>query len=182
MLLTRARLVQPCLDHRIVWAMAAAVSAVGFSYRHGGGDVIDATLIRPTTSTPSTRLRRFTTLLPPPSSCYRKTHLVISRLLSIGSFDTSAAMTVSDSSRSVLAPFCCRLPFKFIRLRQTMSVAVWTVLVALAISAFVSATQDDLKPCTVFVAILVRNKAHTLPYFFSALESLDYPKDRMHLW
>uniref|UniRef100_A0A182SEL8 Glycosyltransferase 25 family member n=1 Tax=Anopheles maculatus TaxID=74869 RepID=A0A182SEL8_9DIPT len=35
---------------------------------------------------------------------------------------------------------------------------------------------------TVMVAVLVRNKAHTLPYFFSYLEDLDYPKDRMSLW
>lgn len=35
---------------------------------------------------------------------------------------------------------------------------------------------------TVFVALLIRNKAHTLPYFFSAFEMLDYPKDRIHLW
>uniref|UniRef100_A0A182WR15 Glycosyl transferase family 25 domain-containing protein n=1 Tax=Anopheles minimus TaxID=112268 RepID=A0A182WR15_9DIPT len=35
---------------------------------------------------------------------------------------------------------------------------------------------------TVMVAVLVRNKAHTLPYFFSYLEELDYPKDRMSLW
>ncbi|XP_050542373.1 glycosyltransferase 25 family member [Daktulosphaira vitifoliae] len=35
---------------------------------------------------------------------------------------------------------------------------------------------------TVFVALLIRNKAHTLPYFFSTFEMLDYPKDRIHLW
>jgi len=60
-----------------------------------------------------------------------------------------------------------------------MAVAVW--LAFLAASALGSAA-DDRKPNTVFVAILVRNKAHALPYFFGALESQDYPKDRMHLW
>ncbi|CAH2034908.1 unnamed protein product, partial [Iphiclides podalirius] len=28
----------------------------------------------------------------------------------------------------------------------------------------------------------MRNKAHTLPYFFSSLLNLDYPKDRLHIW
>lgn len=45
-----------------------------------------------------------------------------------------------------------------------------------------TADVDGRKPSTVFVAVLVRNKAHALPYFFGALESQDYPKDRMHLW
>lgn len=35
---------------------------------------------------------------------------------------------------------------------------------------------------TVFIAILIRNKAHTLPYFLTLLEGLDYPKDRISLW
>ncbi|XP_052872719.1 glycosyltransferase 25 family member isoform X1 [Anopheles cruzii] len=35
---------------------------------------------------------------------------------------------------------------------------------------------------TVMIAVLVRNKEHTLPYFFSYLEDLDYPKDRVSLW
>ena len=35
---------------------------------------------------------------------------------------------------------------------------------------------------TVFIAIFVRNKAHTLPYFLTLLEGLDYPKDRISLW
>lgn len=41
--------------------------------------------------------------------------------------------------------------------------------------------RDTLMP-TVFVAILVRNKEHTLPYFFGYLERLDYPKNRISLW
>ena len=35
---------------------------------------------------------------------------------------------------------------------------------------------------TVMVTILVRNKAHVLPYFFHYLEKQDYPKDRMSIW
>ncbi|XP_072930727.1 glycosyltransferase 25 family member [Epargyreus clarus] len=35
---------------------------------------------------------------------------------------------------------------------------------------------------TVAVTVLVRNKAHTLPYFLSCLNNLDYPKDRMFIW
>ena len=35
---------------------------------------------------------------------------------------------------------------------------------------------------TVMVAILVRNKAHVLPYFLHYLEQQDYPKDRMSIW
>jgi len=35
---------------------------------------------------------------------------------------------------------------------------------------------------TVFVTLLVRNKAHTLPYFLKLFEGLDYPKERMALW
>jgi len=39
------------------------------------------------------------------------------------------------------------------------------------------------KPPSVFISVLVRNKAHTLPYFISCLESLNYPKNRtiLHL-
>lgn len=35
---------------------------------------------------------------------------------------------------------------------------------------------------TVVVGLLVRNKAHTLPYFLHYLENLDYPKERMTIW
>ncbi|XP_046681820.1 glycosyltransferase 25 family member [Homalodisca vitripennis] len=40
----------------------------------------------------------------------------------------------------------------------------------------------QFKNKTVVIAILVRNKAHTLPYFLTCLERLDYPKDRLTLW
>ncbi|XP_014487037.1 PREDICTED: glycosyltransferase 25 family member isoform X2 [Dinoponera quadriceps] len=38
------------------------------------------------------------------------------------------------------------------------------------------------KEPTVLIAILVRNKAHTLPYFLSLLQRQDYPKQRICLW
>lgn len=42
-------------------------------------------------------------------------------------------------------------------------------------------SEDTFMP-TVFIAMLVRNKEHTLPYFFGYLERLDYPRDRISLW
>lgn len=42
-------------------------------------------------------------------------------------------------------------------------------------------TNNELEP-TVFIATLVRNKAHILPYFLTLLEQLDYPKDRISIW
>ncbi|XP_057652350.1 glycosyltransferase 25 family member [Diorhabda carinulata] len=52
------------------------------------------------------------------------------------------------------------------------------------ILVFVIMTKShaDNKQPTVLVSILVRNKAHTLPYFLSNFEALNYPKDRMALW
>ncbi|KAJ3662789.1 hypothetical protein Zmor_007118 [Zophobas morio] len=41
---------------------------------------------------------------------------------------------------------------------------------------------SEWKKPTVFIAILARNKAHTLPYFLTTLENLAYPKDRISLW
>lgn len=35
---------------------------------------------------------------------------------------------------------------------------------------------------SVLIVSLVRNKAHTLPYFFSYLQELNYPKDRISLF
>lgn len=40
---------------------------------------------------------------------------------------------------------------------------------------------EILKP-SVLICTLIRNKAHVLPYFFSYLENLNYPKDRIGLW
>ncbi|BES98199.1 glycosyltransferase 25 family [Nesidiocoris tenuis] len=49
-------------------------------------------------------------------------------------------------------------------------------------SAISSDASDQKKSETVLISILVRNKAHTLPYFLTYLEKLDYPKDRISLW
>lgn len=35
---------------------------------------------------------------------------------------------------------------------------------------------------TILIVTLFRNKAHVLPYFFSHLDRLDYPKNRISLW
>ncbi|XP_055624472.1 glycosyltransferase 25 family member [Toxorhynchites rutilus septentrionalis] len=56
------------------------------------------------------------------------------------------------------------------------------ILVPLAIvlnSVFADVSFQKPK---VLIATLIRNKEHTLPFFFSYLESLDYPKDRISLW
>lgn len=47
---------------------------------------------------------------------------------------------------------------------------------------FLENFSHDLKKPTVLIIILVRNKAHTLPYFLTFLERLTYPKKRIHLW
>ncbi|KAL3870728.1 hypothetical protein ACJMK2_038772 [Sinanodonta woodiana] len=45
-----------------------------------------------------------------------------------------------------------------------------------------SASEDERLRPTILVAILVRNKAHVLPWFFGQFENLNYPKDRIALW
>ncbi|XP_065200930.1 glycosyltransferase 25 family member [Planococcus citri] len=47
---------------------------------------------------------------------------------------------------------------------------------------FINVTSNELKSPAVFVAILVRNKAHSLPYFLSLFSKLEYPKNRISLW
>ncbi|XP_071878104.1 glycosyltransferase 25 family member [Bombus fervidus] len=47
---------------------------------------------------------------------------------------------------------------------------------------FIEISGKNLKNPTVLITILVRNKAHTLPYFLTFLEQLTYPKERIHLW
>ncbi|CAH0715963.1 unnamed protein product, partial [Brenthis ino] len=42
--------------------------------------------------------------------------------------------------------------------------------------------ESKIKLPTVTIAVLVRNKAYILPYFLSALDRLDYPKNRLYLW
>ncbi|CAH0547323.1 unnamed protein product [Brassicogethes aeneus] len=50
------------------------------------------------------------------------------------------------------------------------------------ICMFVECYSSDFKKPTIVFSILVRNKAHTLPYFLTAIENLNYPKHRISLW
>ncbi|KAG5887523.1 hypothetical protein JTB14_022135 [Gonioctena quinquepunctata] len=45
-----------------------------------------------------------------------------------------------------------------------------------------SNSSAEYKKPTILVSILVRNKAHTLPYFLSNFRKLNYPKERISLW
>lgn len=61
--------------------------------------------------------------------------------------------------------------------------ALWFVLlvnVAWVVQGHVS--QNDIKDPTVYVVLLARNKEHTLPYFLTLFERLNYPKGRMSLF
>ncbi|XP_053623852.1 glycosyltransferase 25 family member [Plodia interpunctella] len=42
--------------------------------------------------------------------------------------------------------------------------------------------NSEYKWPTIGISVLVRNKAHTLPYFLTCLRNMDYPKDRLYLW
>ncbi|XP_016989280.1 glycosyltransferase 25 family member [Drosophila rhopaloa] len=57
-------------------------------------------------------------------------------------------------------------------------------LLLASVLVFISGQDDDdyLEPPTVLIALLVRNKAHTLPMFLSYLEQQDYPKQRIAFW
>ena len=73
-------------------------------------------------------------------------------------------------------------------LRKFMNLALFLTFLFLRIASSIQQDNSDnatefqlLKP-TIFVAVLVRNKAHSLPWFFGHLENLDYPKDRIALW
>lgn len=54
-------------------------------------------------------------------------------------------------------------------------------IAALALAALACAA-DELKPPTVMIAMLVRNKEPYLPYTLTQLSELDYPKERLALW
>ena len=70
---------------------------------------------------------------------------------------------------------------------------MWLLFVVVCLQGFFgcSASEDDnlrvaqrqwMREPTVMVAVLVRNKAHTLPWFLHYLQNLDYPKQRVRLW
>uniref|UniRef100_A0A8D8E144 Glycosyltransferase 25 family member n=1 Tax=Culex pipiens TaxID=7175 RepID=A0A8D8E144_CULPI len=57
-----------------------------------------------------------------------------------------------------------------------------TLLLLLAVAARLTRCDLSYQRPKILIVTLIRNKEHTLPYFFSYLESLDYPKDRIALW
>lgn len=59
---------------------------------------------------------------------------------------------------------------------------MYKVVYLVFVYLFVFIHGTEIKKPTVLISILARNKAHTLPYFLSLLERLDYPKDRISLW
>lgn len=62
-----------------------------------------------------------------------------------------------------------------------MCVIVCSFYVTQLIASNVDSNETEKYPTFVIVT-LFRNKAHTLPYFFTYLEQLDYPKERITLW
>jgi len=66
------------------------------------------------------------------------------------------------------------------------------ICLAVCLQGFLGFTTSDenlrvthrqwMREPTVMVAILVRNKAHTLPWFLYYLQNIDYPKQRIRLW
>jgi len=75
---------------------------------------------------------------------------------------------------------------------SVQAIAMWLIYLAVCLQGFwgfstsdenVKATQRQwMHEPTVMVAVLVRNKAHTLPWFLYYLQNLDYPKQRIRLW
>lgn len=59
---------------------------------------------------------------------------------------------------------------------------VWPVFALVAAFLLAGCGAVFREDPTVLVTLLIRNKAHTLPYFLRLFEELDYPKDRMVLW
>lgn len=45
-----------------------------------------------------------------------------------------------------------------------------------------STIVDHIKPPTILIVSLFRNKAHIMPSFFTYLNRIDYPKNRISLW
>ncbi|KAH9642350.1 hypothetical protein HF086_004882 [Spodoptera exigua] len=61
------------------------------------------------------------------------------------------------------------------------------VLAFLCLGSSYSCFGEDVKTVsykmpTVGISVLVRNKAHTLPFFLSCIRNLNYPKNRIYLW
>ncbi|KRY40897.1 Cullin-1 [Trichinella spiralis] len=64
-------------------------------------------------------------------------------------------------------------------LDRKMGSVLW--LVVLVCVQWIGALDELLEP-TLLISVLVRNKAHVLPYFLGTLDALDYPKHRIQLF
>lgn len=62
------------------------------------------------------------------------------------------------------------------------TVSCFSLLVPLAIVLGTVSGNISFQKPKILIVTLIRNKEHTLPYFFSYLEDLEYPKDRISLW
>jgi len=76
--------------------------------------------------------------------------------------------------------------------------AMWLICLTVCLHGFIAFSTSDenaqasenakiadrqwMREPTVMVAVLVRNKAHTLPWFLQYLQNIDYPKQRIRLW
>ncbi|KAK0177237.1 hypothetical protein PV328_001313 [Microctonus aethiopoides] len=58
---------------------------------------------------------------------------------------------------------------------------VLCLFILIKLNVFVISNESVKKP-TIVISILIRNKAHTLPYFLTLFEQLEYPKNRICLW
>lgn len=58
---------------------------------------------------------------------------------------------------------------------------LWILSIFCAISGL-EADNFQIQSPTVLIVTLIRNKAHTLPYFFTYIEDLNYPKDKISIW
>lgn len=57
------------------------------------------------------------------------------------------------------------------------------VIIVSCFDSFYCDSENVLKKDpSILIVTLIRNKAHTLPYFFSYLENQNYAKDRISLW
>ncbi|KAJ8964651.1 hypothetical protein NQ317_012321, partial [Molorchus minor] len=71
--------------------------------------------------------------------------------------------------------------YKDVIARHFLNMQFLKILLCLTILLVDNLCEQYKKP-TLLISILVRNKAHTLPYFLSNLEQLNYPKNRISLW
>lgn len=62
---------------------------------------------------------------------------------------------------------------------------LWPAVIASHVEANAAQLDDATehkKLPTILIVTLLRNKAHTLPHFFTYLNQQDYPKERISLW